>query len=113
MHTARSWHQGGVVTYPDGTKGILAAGGVDLKSSEFLNLETMVWEPKKDLPMVVRSGRSVPYKEGFLIVSGMSNDKIYYFNPAEDDWELLPQTVKDGASYLDTYLVPSTFEDCL
>ena len=117
MYTARGVLYAGVVTYPDGTKGILAAGGLGINSAEFLNLDSMTWEPKKNLPTNISHGRSVPYKESFLIVSGLTSngyhDSIYYFDPVTDDWDLLPQTVNTGTGIFEAYLIPDYFEDCL
>ena len=118
MQRARGSCFAGLVTYPDGSKGILAAGGYDIISTEFLNLDTMTWEYKKDLPIPNGYGRSVPYKESFLIVTGWNTadgylNTIYYYNPAADNWDMLPRTVNTGGAFFEAYLLPPDYEDCL
>ena len=51
MTTRRYECQAGLVTYPDGASGVLVAGGHSEETSEFLNLQTLTWEPKARLPM--------------------------------------------------------------
>ncbi len=83
MLLARDKCQAGLVTYPDGTQGILVAGDRNSydTSVEFLNLETLIWEPRQSLPETVFAGASVPYQDSFLVVGGYGYsylNTIYY-----------------------------------
>ena len=118
MPTARDRTQAGLVTYPNGDEGILVAGGTSTTSSEFLNLETLVWEPKANLPKQIHLAASVPYLDSFLIVGGAKNfneefyDSIFYYNPSNNDWDLLEQTLMFGRDQLAAFLVPDSFNPC-
>lgn len=75
MNTERSQCQSGLVTYPNGQKGILAVGGLSEKSSEFLDLHGNTWTIKISLPFDISGGETVQWKESFLILGGYSIDK--------------------------------------
>ena len=119
MPTARSECQAGLVTYPDGTTGILVAGGYEQSSSEFLNLQTLIWEPKPSLPIEIYWGASVQYQESLMIAGGdspTSTDDLntfYFFNPKSDDWELLDQRMDYGRRILTAFWVPDKFAKCI
>ncbi len=117
MPTARRYCQAGLVTYPNGDKGILVAGGIEESSVEFLNLDTLIWEPKQSLPTTIQDGASVPFKSGFLIVGGFSSvggylDTIYYYNPNVDQWELMEQRMIYERDRFAAFLVPDDFALC-
>ncbi len=116
MPTPRADCQAGFVTYPDGTNGVLVAGGNYERRAEFLNLETLVWVPKADLPVDIHLGASVPYQDSFLIVGGIKVsstylDSVYYYNPNSDIWELI-YTLDYGTAYSGAFLVPDSFAYC-
>ena len=55
MPTARRDNEAGFVYYPDGRKGLLVAGGHEGgTSSEFLDIDTLVWESKAELPYQIQ-----------------------------------------------------------
>ncbi len=117
MPTARSWCQAGFVTYRNGDKGILVAGGDSSDTVDFLNLDTLIWEPKQNLPFDIYRGASVPFQDGFLIVGGESDsqgylDTIYYYNPTLDQWDLLDQRMKDKRETFTAFLVPDYYANC-
>ena len=119
MQTERGAALGGLVTYPDGTRGILATGGRFQYATEFLDLDTLKWEYKKALPVNVAYAGVVNYKEGLLLVGGHTDshspnalDTLYYYNPATDDWDLLSQSLDGGKWHLQAYLVPDSFITC-
>ena len=117
MPTAREKCQAGLVTYPNGDKGILVAGGYYQEtSSEFLNLDTLIWEPKQSLPYDIAYGASVPFRDSFLIVGGDSSvdgglDTLYYYNPEIDRWELI-KTMNYERRDLAAFMVPDSFANC-
>ena len=91
------------------------AGGDLETSSEFLNLDTLIWEPKQSLPFDIELGASVPFKDSFLIVGGDSGDyldTIYYYNPNTDQWELMEQMLKYEREYLAAFMVPDSYANC-
>ncbi len=71
------------------------AGGDNLETSvEFLNLDTLIWEPKQSLPIDIRHAASVPFQDSFLIVVGNSYyqgylNTVYYYNPESERWQLM------------------------
>ena len=112
--------QAGLVIDQNGKKGILVAGGEGQASSEFLDLETLIWEPRANLPYQISNGGSVPYQNSFLIVGGYSTllpdpflNTIYYYNPDDDQWEQLPYTLEDRKDYPTAFMVPDDFANCL
>ena len=108
--------QAGYVTYPDGKQGILAAGGSSV-TAHFLDLDTLIWEPKQSLPIPIYIGASVPYQDSFLIVGGhiagegSDLDTIYYYNPSTDNWDLIG-TMTVGRREFAAFLVPDSFANC-
>ncbi len=106
------------MTYPDGSQGILyAAGGVSTESF-FLNLRTLTWEPKAEVPFPVANGVSVPFLDSFLIVGGYDYNEheylysILYYNPALDQWDTLDQSTQYAHSKCAAFLVPDSFANC-
>ncbi len=111
--------QAGLVTYPDGKKGILVAGGDYDSSSYFLDLETLTWERKASLPTDIHLGASVPFENSFLIVGGISDDiheylnTIFYYNPNLDQWELLSAFMHYERGRFAAFLVPDSYANCI
>ena len=118
--TGRQDCEAGFVTYPDGSSGIMVAGGnanSNEVSVEFLNLDTLIWEPKQSLPVDIAWGASVPYKDSFLIVGGKSDlysylDTISYYNPTLDEWELVGQMDYER-EYVAAFMVPDSYANCV
>ena len=107
-----------MVTYPDGTKGILIAGGPADTTALFLNLQTLIWEPKPNLPHDISQGVSVPFLDSFLIVGGESLgetgflDTIYYFNPGVEEWVLMDVRMEHKRVYHAAFMVPDSYANC-
>ena len=116
--TPRDTSQAGFVTYPDGAKGVLVAGGSVTDSAEFLNLDTLIWEPKQSLPFDISYAASVPFKDSFLIVGGKSQDlgsdlrTVYYYNASVDDWQVMEETMRYERFALAAFLVPDYYANC-
>lgn len=114
----RDRHEAGFVTYPDGSNGIMLAGGYDETSTEFLDLQTLTWEPKHSLPLDIYYAASVPFKDSFLIVGGHhynANDylkSIYYYNPATDKWDFLRDMSRSREEFT-AFMVPDSFANCV
>ena len=118
MVTPKRYCQAGLVTYPDGTQGILVGGDYNgVTSVEFLNLETLVWEPRQNLPIDVYGGASVPYQDSFLVVGGYQYnsdeflDTIYYYNPNVDQWDLIAN-MEYSREFSTAFLVPDSYANC-
>ncbi len=119
MPIERRYCQAGLITYPDGTQGIIVAGGYyDEKSVDFLNLDTLIWEPRPEMPINIHEGMSVPYKDSFLIVGGYSTqvrsdhlDTIYYYNPMSDEFELLGHMMDKRETFA-AFMVPDHYANC-
>ena len=125
MPIARSRCHAGFVTYPNGDKGILVAGGVEgegtdgLTSTDFLNLETLIWVPKQSLPFDIRYGASVPFQDSFLIVGGFSIGElegylqtVYYYDPNLDQWILI-ERMDFARERFTAFMVPDSFANCI
>ncbi len=112
----KSGSHAGFVTFPNGANGVLISGGGD-SSSYFLDLDTLIWQPKSSLPLAIYIGASVPYLDSFLIVGGHIDGQtsdlntIYYYNPSVDDWEVIG-TMSIGRRALTAFMVPESFANC-
>ncbi len=119
MTRIRDRSQAGLITDQNGNKGILAAGGDEVSSVEYLDLQTLIWEPRANLPYDISDGASVPYQDSFLIVGGFSSnsgiylDSIQYYNPNLDRWEMLPQSLGIERNYPTAFLVPDSYANCV
>ena len=122
MSTIRDNCQAGLITNPDGSQGILVAGGAHVTQVEYLDLETLVWEPRSDLPFDIDSGCSVPFQTSFLIVGGYSIDggsgysgyldTIFFYDPNVDQWQILDQTLATEKDSFTAFMVPDYFANC-
>ncbi len=65
----------GYAEHSDGRRGVVTAGGAGDASTDFLDLDTLVWEPRAFLPHDLMDGASVPYRESFLAAGGFSADQ--------------------------------------
>ncbi len=114
---SRKHCQAGLVTYPNGDKGILVGGGdLGQRSVEFLNLDTLIWEPKQSLPYDIGFGASVPFQNSFLIVGGDAQfrgylDTVFYYNPDLDEWELI-KTMDYTRRVFAGFMVPDLYANC-
>ena len=114
------FHLAGLVTYTNGLKKVVVAGGwggQNIQSTEILNLETLEWESGPDLPNVMASsGESVPFRNSFLIVGGYKGknylDMIYEFDLDTDNWKLKPQRLKKGRLFFTAFLIPDDIAGC-
>ena len=118
MPRGRKYEQAGMVTYPDKSYGILVTGGEDNKTmSDFLDLETLTWQPKAPLPFEINRGTSVPYHESFLILGGrddrgIEHDEILYYDPIDDEWIVLEQKLAKPKMYFSAFTVPDSYIQC-
>ena len=107
----------GFVEYPGGSKGILVSGGSGEASTIFLNLATMEWEQKANLPFDIYRPEIVPYGKSILIFGGTSDgqnldlDTIYYYDPEVDEWQLKSH-MKSEIYYFPVFLVPDDYANC-
>ncbi len=99
---------------------MVAGGDYAGPSVEFLDLDTLTWAPKQSLPHDLRLAESVPFQDSFLIVggdmdynTGDSLDTIYYYNPAEDSWDLMDQKLSVPGGPSAAFMVPDSFAGCL
>ena len=115
MTTMRQNCQAGLIINADDSRGILVAGGYNSETTaEYLNLDTLLWEPRASLPQDVHYGASVPYQDSFLIVGGNTGstlETIYYYNPTFDRWDLLYE-MNLGRENLAAFLVPDSYANC-
>ena len=118
MPTARIFCQAGFVTYPNGVRGILVTGSNGEVSSEFLDLDTLLWEPKASLPFDVRMATPVPYRDSFLNVGGRSFvlgylDTILYYDPMQDLWVVLDERMEFGRESFAAFMVEDQYAGCI
>ncbi len=116
--STKKWSQAGLVTYADGTQGILAVGGENERTSEFLEFGALTWKPKQSLPNDIYFGASVPFRNSLLMVGGESNDlgkvldTIYFYDQNNEEWQLLDQRLSVKRRNLAAFMVPDSFANC-
>ena len=118
MSTPRKYCQGEMVTYPDGSQGILVTGGQHVNTAEFLNLDTLLWEPKQRMSYDVYGAVAVPYQQSYILVGGSSFDvesrqtNLMYYNPELDRWELQYEELRDTRFNFASLTVPPAYLTC-
>ena len=113
LSTGREISQAGLVTFSNGTKVIVAAGGYEVKSSELLVLGTSEWMYGPDLPHDICCGASVQFENTFLVVGGFHDnsyqDTIWKFDIDVGNWVIMDQKLATPRDYLAAFLVPDSF----
>lgn len=119
MKDERTKYQSGLVTYPNGDKGILVAGGkTKVTTTEFLNLQTLTWSPKASLPFDISWGSTVEFGQSFAIIGGVSDTRGYelntilYYDPESDSWRVLDKTLKKPRQQFSAFWVSDEFAKC-
>ena len=111
----------GIVTFPNGTRSVIQAGGDGTKTAEAFDLETQTWTPIPDIPVpeALYGGASVQYGDTFLIVGGYGSGglgyttKIIMYDPRIEDWIIHSQELVVRAKYDTTsFLIPDGFVSC-
>ena len=112
----------GMVTYSDGTRHVVVAGGEDCCDIDTatwiydLDSGDDFWRPGPILGL--RYGSSVQFGDTFLAVGGEQNyephnntDTIWEFNtdPADEKWILRPERLKSEKWYIAAFLVPNEY----
>ena len=103
---------------PYHSQGILVAGGSHNRQVYFLDLDTLTWEPKQNVPIDMYMAAVIPYRDSVLIAGGhvygetTELNTIYYYDPALDDWELLA-TMSEGRGELVAFMVPDSYVNCV
>ena len=107
------WNHAGLVTFPNGTKMVVAAGGIFEKTTGLLSLEKGAWQSAPDLPFFIRDGASVQLENSFLIVGGDNDDDylnaIVKFDPVIGRWMVMEQKLSTARSQTTAFLVPDNF----
>ena len=113
LSRGRQYSQAGMVTFNNGTKMVVAAGGVNEQTTEFLNFDEDEWNFGPDLPYSIYRGASVQLNNTFLIVGGDSNgtalDTIWKFDAEAEEWILLNEHMTTARYYTAAFLVPNDF----
>ena len=113
VQTARDTAQAGVITFANGTKAVMVAGGDSTEKSEILDLESMTWHYGPDLEYPIYYGASVQWQNTFLIVGGENYggylDTIWKFDVDNDRWVLLNRTLTTGRCFSASILVPYSY----
>ena len=78
LSTGRSCSQAGLVTFGNGTRMAVVAGGQNTKTTEFLSLDENSWHYGPELPYDIVNGASIQLDETFLIVGG-NNGSLMHF----------------------------------
>ena len=104
--------QAGLVTFNNGTRMIVAAGGIGEETTEFLIVDDDQWHFGPDLPYEIRLGASVQFDSIFLIVggnNGSSLDTIWMFDTETEEWTLLNEHLTEARQWMAAFLVPDDF----
>ena len=122
-----SLNQGGIVTYLDGTKHLVVAGGnigakigakSEISSTFIMSLETMTWRAGPDLPQPRREGVSVQFQDTFLIVGGISSgdanyqNDIYQFNSNLEIWTKRAEKLITKRANFAAFFIPQEIAQC-
>ena len=121
LNAARMYSQAGLVTYPNGTRAIIAAGGRFVLTSEIWVIDSDEWIVGPNLPFdgsYLQEGASVSYQDSFLIVGGeldgdLAQDTIISFNTVTEDWEILPQRLENARRIFAAFMIPNSFINCV
>ena len=112
---AREESHAGLVTFDNGTKAVIVAGGSPgITSCEILDLETMTWSTGPSLLIGIENGASVQLEDTFIIVGGVieaNTDMLWKFDPHNMDWVRMDQRMVTARSDLAAFLVP--YDYCL
>ena len=103
--------QAGLVTFNNGTKMVVAAGGNNEQSTEFLPVDGEAWHFGPDLPYRIELGASVQLQSTFLIVGGSNGsnlDTILKFDVEAEEWILL-EHLTNSRKYTAAFLVPDDY----
>ena len=93
------------------------SGGQGYQSSIFLDLDTLEWANKADLPVDIFSASTLPYDNSILAFGGYSLslgalDTIYYYNPDVDEWQLFSH-MNDKRNSFPVFYVPDSYGNCI
>lgn len=111
----------GVVEKKDGTLELVKVGGDTQFATNvaILNLSTMEWRTgNSQLPEPLYQGVSVPYDRTFLLVGGYNyqnnrySDKIYKYQPEDEDFIELQYTIQYPRKVHSAFLVPGDYFEC-
>ena len=111
--------QAGVVTYPNGQKKLVVAGGDSDPSTSILDLETLTYYPGPNLPYDIYTGSSVAFGNTFLIVGGYSRyesdylDTIFEFDPSNEVWIERVEKIQRGDAAMTAFMVPENYIECV
>ena len=114
LSRGRAKSQAGLVTLKNKTRIILAAGGEDEQTTEFLIGGDDQWQDGPDLPHKIFGGASVQLPYTYLIVGGKTNDSAYLdtiwtFDVETDNWTLLKEHLTTARAYTAAFLLPDNF----
>ena len=119
LWSSRHRCQAGLVTFNNGTRMAVAAGGFPppantLESTEFLPLGDAQWHFGPDLPNYIYDGESVQLENTFLMVGGENgtgyHDTIWKFDVESEEWALLNEHLITARTDLNSaFLVPDHF----
>ena len=113
MLRARDSCQAGLVTFNNGTKAIVAAGGYAFENTtEFLNLDDMTWRYGPDLPYQIFYGSSVQWKNSFIIVAGSGPttlDTLWTFDVETNEWTLLDKKLTIPRYWTAAVMLPDDY----
>lgn len=111
--------QAGVVTYPNGQKKLVVAGGYRDSTTSILDLDTLTYYPGPNLPYDIYYGSSVQFGNTFLIAGGysysLSNDldTIFEFDPSNELWIERTEKMQQGNYAMAAFMVPDGYIECV
>ena len=93
---------------------VLVAGGVNERSTEFLNLDEGSWFEGPMLPYEIRLGSSIQVEDTLLIVGGYNTgmgllDTLWKFDLGSEDWMLLDRKLEIPRDQMTAFVVPNSF----
>ena len=92
-----------------------------LYTTEILDLDTLTWTYGPNMPAPIRIGRTVPYKNSFIVVggdgrwpngAGLCNFPIYEWNINSNSWTHTGITLPTCKYSIYAFLVPDFAVNC-
>ena len=111
----------GLATFANGTQVLIVAGGYngnELSSTEILNLDSVdQWSNGPNLPIGLREGSSVPFKDTFLIIGGYdfnddSSPNIYEYDVRNEAWITREEKLTTPRRLFAAFLIPEEVARC-
>ena len=113
----------GLITKKNGQVSLVVAGGYNnsydsIFSTEILDLTTLEWRFGPNLPDAISLGKSVSFRNSFLIIGGIIDDHggrsnlIYEFDSDTENWIKRQEKLTKARNAFTAFLIPEELARC-